>query len=166
MEGGPAERRFLFSPFPQNVSACKKRARLSLPPQSLSRFLLPLDNQGRWRVPLGWLQFGEKHRRRRDRQTAGSGKKKRMKTKRIVEKQGSANSTPAGSGVRQNDWSRRETTTEKDVVIMVCNNPSWEKFIVMPCDARASVWLNDETKARKLALDFANETQGRVICRF
>jgi hypothetical protein len=89
-----------------------------------------------------------------------------MKTKRMNEKQGSANSTPAGSGVRHNDWSKRETTTEKDVVIMVSNNPSWEKFIVMPCNARASVWLNDETKARKLALDFANETQGRVICRF
>jgi hypothetical protein len=89
-----------------------------------------------------------------------------MKAKRMIEKQGSANSTPAGSGERRNDWSKRETTTAKDVVIMVANNPSWEKFIVMPCDARASVWLNDETKARQLAQDFANETQGRVICRF
>ncbi len=84
----------------------------------------------------------------------------------MIEKQGSANSTPAGSGERHNDWSKRETSTGKDVVIMVANNPSWEKFIVMPCNARASLWLNDETQARKLALDLANETQGRVICRF
>jgi len=89
-----------------------------------------------------------------------------MKTKRMNEKQSSANSTPAGSGQRQNDWSKRETSTKMDVVLMVANNPSWEKFIVMPCDARASVWLNEETKARQLAQDFANETQGRVICRF
>ena len=71
-----------------------------------------------------------------------------------------------------NKWQRGGMTTDKsikteieqDVVIMASNNPSCGLFIVMPINARASLWLNDETQARKLAMDLANETQGRVIC--
>lgn len=85
-----------FPPFP-NVSRPAKVAPTARPRALLSRLLLALKSKGRSRVPFGWLPFGEKQSKRRDRQTAASHKKKLMKTKRNIEKQAPANSTPAVS---------------------------------------------------------------------
>ena len=68
--------------------------------------------------------------------------------------------------MNKNKMINRKIRLRRHVLILKSNNPSWEKFIVVPCDTRASVWLNDETQARILALNLAYESQGRVICRF
>ena len=68
--------------------------------------------------------------------------------------------------MNKNKIINRKIRLRRQVLVLKTMGPGAEKFYVVPCDDRASVWLNDETQARKLALDLANESQGRLICRF
>lgn len=68
--------------------------------------------------------------------------------------------------MNKNKMINRKIRLRRQVLILRSITSTDEKFYVMPCDDRPSIWVDDETQARTLALDLANESQGRVICRF